>query len=211
MDGNKIRAARGLLGWTQKDIEIRTGILAQSVANIEKGKTGLSEANRRLIEQAFDLAGVEIIRGGVRFKRNLVTFLTGEDWYEKVLDDVYNTLLDQDGAEVLIDAVDFSKATPEIMNKVKKIREAGIAMRVTCEQGNTFIPGPLKEYRWIPSQYFKNSMSILYGEKVCISMAGKSGCMIFSEKDMAESQRNKFDLIWGFLDAPTESTASERI
>ena len=46
--------------------------------------------------------------------------------------------------------------------------------------------------------------------KVAISRANETGCMVIVDEELAEEEKNQFNLLWGLLQAPKESTADER-
>lgn len=71
----QIRAARGLLGWSQSDLAHRAGLSVPTVKRVETG-TGpkVSEAARSRIQQALEAGGVSFIGEngggpGVRLRR----------------------------------------------------------------------------------------------------------------------------------------------
>jgi predicted transcriptional regulator len=59
---SQIRAARGLLGWSQSDLAERAGVSLPTVKRVEAG-TGprVSDAARNKLRRTFESAGVEFI------------------------------------------------------------------------------------------------------------------------------------------------------
>ncbi len=55
------RAARALLGWTQKDLEVRCGVNQKTVADFERGSRTPFPRTLRDIVVAFEAAGVRFI------------------------------------------------------------------------------------------------------------------------------------------------------
>jgi transcriptional regulator with XRE-family HTH domain len=78
----QIRAARGLLGWTQAKLAAESGLSEISIQNIEKGATDPRASTLTAIERAFERAGVEFTNGarpGVRLQERCPTcFGTGD-------------------------------------------------------------------------------------------------------------------------------------
>ena len=207
----QIRAARGLLDWLQRDLAARAGISDISVVNIESGKTNPQPQTVDKIIRAFEAEGIVFTKQGVELRDETVQVLSGEDWFLAVLDDVYFTLMDKPDAELLIESGDERLSPPEVINRVRKIRNAGIKMRVMVEEGNTHLMGALKEYRYIPSANYNNQVSLIYGDKVAVCTDSSSAkSIIFRDALLAKARRNMFDLLWEFLEQPTESTAHER-
>ncbi len=65
------RAARGLLGWTIRDLMKQAGVSPNTVINLERGGTVRPETEAKLVE-AFAAFGVEITNGegtGVRLRK----------------------------------------------------------------------------------------------------------------------------------------------
>jgi len=57
----QIRAARGLLGWTQKDLAERCGFSTGAINRIEKGASDPKSSSLRLIQAVFEKEGIVFI------------------------------------------------------------------------------------------------------------------------------------------------------
>ncbi|WP_417583415.1 helix-turn-helix transcriptional regulator [Pelagibacterium sp.] len=62
----QIRAARGLVGWSQQDLAKKTGISRRSIMAIETSSAAARASTLKCIEQVFDEAGVEFLNEGSR-------------------------------------------------------------------------------------------------------------------------------------------------
>lgn len=209
-DAAKIRAARALLDWGQRDLAERSGVSHMAITNLEQGKTEPQSETIEKIQNAFELAGVVITLKGVEYKDVTVTTMDGDGWYLRLLDDVYYTLLDKPDAEYLTMCADDKVSTPDVNNRLKKIRNAGIRMRQLVQEGNTYLMGPIKEYRYIPQEQFRNNVSLIYGDKVAVCTEHGTKAIVFKDADLAATWRNIFDVMWNKLEEPKESTARER-
>lgn len=209
-DASKIRAARALLDWGQRDLAERSGVSHMAITNLEQGKTEPQSETIEKIQNAFELAGVIITLKGVEYKDVTVTTMDGDGWYLRLLDDVYYTLLDKPDAEYLTMCADDKVSTPDVNNRLKKIRNAGIRMRQLVQEGNTYLMGALKEYRYIPKEQFRNNVSLIYGDKVAVITEHGTKAMVFKDADLSATWRNIFDVLWNKLEEPKESTARER-
>lgn len=74
MTSAQVRAARGLLNWTVRDLAERAGIHRNTVTNIETGRFGGSADAISAIRSALEAAGVEFIAengggAGVRLRK----------------------------------------------------------------------------------------------------------------------------------------------
>lgn len=66
MTPEQCRAARALLGWSQKTLAARAGVSSTTIRSFEQGMREMMPANAQAIVHAFTDAGIEIIPGGVR-------------------------------------------------------------------------------------------------------------------------------------------------
>ncbi|MEM7720744.1 MAG: helix-turn-helix transcriptional regulator [Pseudomonadota bacterium] len=90
MTSAQVRAARGLLNWTVRDLAERAGVHRNTVTNIETERYGGSADALTAIGSAFEKAGVEFIPEngggvGVRLRRSYVD----EDGEARELDAVF--------------------------------------------------------------------------------------------------------------------------
>ena len=68
MDPGQSRAARGLLDWSQDDLVARSGVSKKTVADFERGMTRPYQRTLAALIAAFEAAGIEFIRRGVRVR-----------------------------------------------------------------------------------------------------------------------------------------------
>lgn len=206
----QIRAARALLNWSQKDLAERADISDVSVINYENEKRTPHQSTLNKIIQAFELAGILFTDHGLEYKKDVITTVEGEDWYLRVLDDVYYSLMDQKDAELLVICADDRSSPPAVNDRYRKIRNAGIRMRQLVEEGNTYLMGPLKEYRYMPRERFNNYVTLVYGNKVAVCTAENTKALIFNDSHLAKTWVNIFELMWSVLKEPEISDAKER-
>jgi len=70
-----VRAARGLLKWTQEELASRSGVAGATINLWENGKSRPTDLTKQQIRLAFERVGVEFTDGekpGVRWQRDLV-------------------------------------------------------------------------------------------------------------------------------------------
>lgn len=206
----QIKAARSLLNWTQDDLALRANISKYSVANTEVERTTPQKATLDKIVQALELAGIEFIEDGVRLRKDSITIIDGDGWYLRLLDDVHHTLIHHENPELLIEFADESKSPPEVVEKVIAMRKDGIKMRLLICEGDTYIMGPLEEYRYIPKKNFMNYVSIIYGEKIAVCTEGNVRAVVIKDPLLNLTRKNMFNLAWDILKKPTKSDAAIR-
>jgi transcriptional regulator with XRE-family HTH domain len=206
----QMRAARALLNWSQKDVAERAGLSELSITKFENEKSKPHQNSLEKIVQAFSLAGVVFTENGVDLKNDSTSVIEGDEWYSRLLEDVYHTLLAQDKKEFLCLCTDDKVSPPIINEKIRKIRGAGIAMRQLVEEGNTYLMGPLNEYRYIPKEKFKNYVTLIYGDKVAVCTEKNTKAIVFVDAHLSKTWTNVFEVLWASLKQPKISTADEK-
>ena len=68
MDPAQSRAARGLLNWTQSDLKEHSGVAKKTIVDFERGTTKPYGRTLAVMVAAFEAAGIEFIKGGVRLR-----------------------------------------------------------------------------------------------------------------------------------------------
>jgi transcriptional regulator with XRE-family HTH domain len=210
IDNIYIKAARALADWSQTELAERSNTSLSTIADIEAGRRKGGAATLAAIQKALAQQGVVFTEYGVEKRPTNIQTIEGENWWLRVLDDVYYTLLDQSTAEVLILCGDDRESSPDVVKMWRKIRNQGVAMRQLVREGNTYLMGGVNEYRWLPKEYFENYVTMIYGEKVCVCADDNTKAMIFKDQQLTKTWGNVFNLLWNNMENPNESTASER-
>lgn len=206
-----IRAAREALAWSQSALAKRAGVGQPTISAIEREETEApSSATLTAIEAAFLREGILMTANGIEWRTGASYEFSGADWWLQVLDDVYASLIDQPGAELVLVGADDRLSSATVNNRYRKIRNAGIRMRQFVCEGNTHLLGPLNEYRYVPANRFVNNVMLVYGERVGISADGETKALIVKDTKLAESWRNVVEIMWDALAQPQASTAHER-
>jgi transcriptional regulator with XRE-family HTH domain len=68
VDSSQSRAARGLLNWTQSDLKKQSGVAKKTIVDFERGTTKPHGRTLDAMVAAFETAGIEFIKGGVRMR-----------------------------------------------------------------------------------------------------------------------------------------------
>lgn len=206
---NQIKAARGLLEWTQEQLANHASLTIDQVRRFEGGKSQTVEI-LEAIHKAFVAEGIAFTTHGVELRNNSITVIEGDEWFLRLLDDVIFSLEGKPDAELLIECGDERQSPKEVVDRVRQLRDAGIKMRLLVEEGNTHLIGPLNEYRYIPKERFNNYVAFIYGDKFAICTENNTKALVFKDASLATTRRNIFDLLWDVLEKPTMSTADER-
>ncbi len=62
--------ARAALRWGVRDVASRAGVAVATVANFEGGRSQPRRASLAAIQRAFEAAGIEFLKDGVRLKQD---------------------------------------------------------------------------------------------------------------------------------------------
>ena len=206
----QIKAARALRQWDQKDLADQIGISMTALGNIETGKSRPSSQTLSKIIHVFSQEGIEFIIGGVRHRQDIVSFIGGEECFEKLMIDAYEDQKKIKG-EVLFKGADERKNSEIIDHMTLKMRDAGIRTRFLIEEGNSYILGNKEDYRCIPKKYYtSNDVTVIYGNKVAYYLGdgnikpvlSDASVMIIHHPVLAENARRDFEFLWAHCKSP---------
>lgn len=199
----QIRAARGLLNWTQKDLGNKAGVSREAIKNIENEISRPRQDTIRDIQNAFEIHGVEFLSGdGVRISDATVHILQGDDAIKDLWDDIYETLVGNNNKEVLVanntEPTHLGKDITEYLKMhLERLKAAKITEKIMCREGDTNFLGPITTYRWIPEDNFCDSPTFIYGNKIAMLIWGPPAKVtIINDAQYAESIRNLFKFSW---------------
>jgi len=213
VNASQIRAARALIDWSQDNLAAASELSVATIRKIESGHISPRDKTMDAIVVALKQAKVEFTPSmGVRLRSNDIVILEGDDCYLQLLDDIHHTTKGGKG-EVLFLYYD-ARLTSEFETDAEiRIRREGIKWRFLCEEGNTHLPFPLEEWRWLPKEFFKRNIQVIYGGKVALgcyidkSRELTTKMVIVDSAPLAESARNSFEFMWANCRKPTFSTA----
>ena len=205
---DQIRAARALLDWSQPQLAERAGVSTDLISKIENGVTDGSLKTISKIVGVFSREGIVFTQYGVERRDHVLYEIGGkEGWWMDVLEEVYLTLSEDDCKELILLCSDDSVSPPEVNDMYKQIRELGVTFRQLVEEGNTYLVGPLEEYRYIPSNFFLNNVTLIYGNKVAVCVEDNTKAIIFNDHDLMVAWKNIVDLLWDHLRQPKVTSA----
>lgn len=190
----QLRGARGVLDWSQQDLADKSDVSKSAIVNIEKEKVEPEASTLRKLKSALEKEGVFVSDEGI-IKRDLfnIQFST----YLDVLDDVERML--PNGGEVLIHCADDRKSSESVNKKLKDLREKKIKFRTTICEGNTFVSGDIRDYRWIDKDYFAESeVYVIYANRVVQHIVDKDKSIfsaVVSDKH-ARREKKQFEYWW---------------
>ncbi len=197
------RAARGLLGWTQKDLADSCGLSKTAINNFEKGHSDIKAESLNAVQMAFESADIEFLADqGLRKKLDKSSIIKGPNSMAQLLDDVYYTLKNT-GGELLITNTNEARHPqnkPEnLIQERSRLKKAGITERVIYNEKITNKWGNNSEScRIIPNGNHDNTnmTSFIYGKKVALEMWNQSMIVIIDSPDAHTSEQDRFETIW---------------
>jgi transcriptional regulator with XRE-family HTH domain len=204
----QIRAARGLLGWSQTDLANHVGLSVTSINQIERGLVTARLSNLEIIQKAFEHGGVQFTsQSGVRLKQNSFISMEGPKCISFMQDDLLETL--KDGGEVCAMGVSdrqYADADEKAMSGfLKHARAAGITERVIVEEGDNFFlfPPDVTQYRWIDKRFFYSLPFYTYKNKVAFIIWGDPIKLILIEdENLYNGFMTIFESFWSLSNRP---------
>ena len=198
----QIRAGRALLDWSQSDLADRAGLSVTGIARLENGTHKPNQSTLDKIHTAFTSAGLEFIDDGVRRARERLITFHGEDAYRTLMDDIYDTLKNNDQKEVrLINVKEFeSEKDPNLkytMKQIDRLQELGVQEFVLAEEGMSQFLSSEGTYRWIPDEYLRPYAIYIYGTRIGFIERGETiKVVILDNAYFADTLSSFFDFAW---------------
>lgn len=204
---NQMRSARAWLNWSRDDLAEKAGVVANTIAAIEKGD-GSSEPNARTLAKimgAFEAAGIEMTdEGGVRPRMNRVEYYTGMDGFRRFFDDIYDVVKHHAEPDVCIANVDeilFAKwlADYEPVHIARMATLNPPRYKVLVKQNDLNLrSSAYSEFRWVDADHFADVCIYLYGDKSAFIEFGTDSVSVTSvdNPSVSRSLRRMFGSAW---------------
>ncbi|MBI1326120.1 MAG: helix-turn-helix domain-containing protein [Alphaproteobacteria bacterium] len=208
----QIRAARGLLGWSQKDLAEAAGLSQTGIARIESGDSEATLKTLEKIKGAIESHFIEFVNGGVRQRVDYVEILDGSYAYLNLLDFILNTP-DAEQKEILFWGADERRSSEAVTEKTRALRAKKIKMRFLVRPQDTYCMGAPVEYRWLPQTlYVESDVKVIFGNYLAYLLGDKTlkKVVLIHDRQIAEESRRMFDYLWDNGDGPQKSTAPIR-
>jgi len=208
LSSQQIRAGRGLLNLSQRELAENAGLSLNALNNIERDVGNPRADTLQNIRNALEGQGVEFLEGhGVRLKGEILDIekIEGPD-IVTLLNHFYNDFLSvlQAGGEVLYMGIDnrrFEHNDKERLRAYKRFEDE--AIRREINERLLFLEGDLNflsrrnNYRWVPKELFGEIPMAIYGDNVSIILWGPPmRLVVIRNAAIAETFRRQFDAIW---------------
>ncbi len=212
----QIKAARGLLGWSQKDLAAASSVSLRAVAKIELEQVTPRKETLLAIKCAFEKEGVVFLGFHGLEKRDekleLKTF-TGKEGLQKIQTDILRTL--PRGGEVLLANVDNDKHWSRDSESIKLIKrwveereKLGIITRCLVCEGEKFFLQNRELYRIVPQELFSQVPYYIYGDKTVFMLLAQLPIrsILIENALLTEAFRNQFEYSWKIGKKPSSSS-----
>ena len=199
----QVRAARGLLNWTQSELADKCNLTKATIANIENDKHHLTSKTANKIHQAFRSAKVEfLINDGIRSKFDIVKTLDGREGVIYLLNDIYDSVKDVGGC-VKISGIEKKSLIKIIDNEYLEMHENRMdkvnnlsSKILSSDEAEDIEYKSYREYRQIPSEYFFPLPIYIYDRKVAFVMLDPLRVLLIENFHLFLVNSNQFDMIW---------------
>lgn len=208
---SQIRAARGLLNWSQKDLADRAGVTEATVRNAEKDDATPNSKTLERVARALELSGVLLTENEGVMRAQAIKTLVGENATNDLLDDVFFTLKNI-GGETIISGL--SEPTLEdqqkynfeyLLDHIERLKNYRITERILLKEGDTNFLAPKEWYRWIKEEYFSPYPFQAYGDKIAlIDWGPPKKIIIIENKFFSKTFKNFFDFAWNHSSLPKD-------
>ena len=206
----QIRAARGLLNWTQRQLAEAAGISTRNLVLIEKGSVKPRPETLGYIQQALEKAHVMFTENrGVQLfaERFDVEKYEGPSCVDTLLNDTLKTLQTQSG-DYLLAVTDERKFSANASTKswttyYQQMATQGLKERILLRKGDHHFIGVPTSYRWVDEDVFGTVPYSVYGDRLSIITWGPPVRMvIIRNASIAETFRRQFEINWANAEIP---------
>ena len=196
----QLKAARSLLGWTQRELAAKSGVALASVANLEQGKGKARGKTYQAVQHALEQEGIEFTpEPGVRLRREKFQFrlLEGHESVFELWNDIF-AALSPAGGEVLISGVDeriwLEKYKAELPSFLKRQVALNIHPRLLVAEGDHLVLGGPDVYRAVPRTLFQQVPHYVYADRFAIINWGPPQRILLVQNALiAETFRRQFE------------------
>jgi len=202
----QIRAARGLLGWTQAHLAESASVSRSTVAGIENDTGNPTQELLARIRSVFESNQVEFLpQEGVRFRQPLIHHDDLPDANRRLLDDIYLAALQfklkTGTSDILIFGLreeDSQKSVGDLLAAhLERLKQAGLQEKILCAPDTRTFVAPRASYRRLTELSPSQNPIQIYGEKIAVIHWRPKEFVITIESELiASALRSMFYQLW---------------
>lgn len=203
MTPSLIRAARGLLGWQQKDLAKAAGLSLSAVNNFERELGRTRSVTIQGMVAALEEGGVEFLAGGAIRQADDVHHVrrfSGLDFTHKLNEDIFLAVR-KPGEKIYTCSTDetrwydpdLKKATAKYLSWREKM---GVKEFFLVPEGNTVFESPRQQYRYLPSNMIGKITYVIYGDRIAFISWRKKQIFILRGEELLAPFREQFKFLW---------------
>jgi transcriptional regulator with XRE-family HTH domain len=197
----QIRAARGLLGWSQSDLAESSGLSKNGICDLEMGKVLPRTQTLEKLQRCFETHGIQFaLHDGVQMRQDIfhVTHYEGKNIFGNYFQDLIETMRQQ---KVMAlhhsDDAAFAKSYPnEFFWYYSQMLKHDLKERLLIPDNKLFRYAPYSttECRLCPRDVFGTVGYSVYGDKFALYMPNR--LVVIENKEIAETYRQQFKFDW---------------
>ncbi|WPX96018.1 helix-turn-helix transcriptional regulator [Candidatus Bandiella euplotis] len=202
----QVRAARGLLNWTQSELADRCNLTKATIANIENEKHHLTSKTADKIYQAFTEANIEFLgNDGLRSKVEVIKVFEGKNGVHMLLDEVYESVKENGGC-VKVSGIDENLLQETLdkdyiamhINRMQRVKNLTFQVLISNRDFNPYARKYV-EYRAVPSEYFFPLPIYIYDRKVAAIIFNPIRVILIENFHLFLAHSNQFEMVWEMI------------
>lgn len=215
----QMRAARAMLDLSQGEVAKSLGIAANTLSNIESGKTDVPASRLKEMQAFYEGKGVEFtVDEGVKRSTYHIQVYNGVEGFRKFYDDLYDVAKTQGGefcvnnvSEAIFDKWHGSqeRLKEHVDRMAAVIRDnPDFRMRIIIQEDDmNFRASKYAQYKWASKDKFSDISFYVYGDKLAILIFEDDDVYItvMPNKRVAEAYRKQFNMAWEMAHEPVTS------
>lgn len=201
--GTQVRAARGLLGWSQDDLAKATKLSKGTIRNLEGGAMSPRHATMSIIQQALEQSGIEFTGNeGVRRRYDEIRIYQGPNSCDEFFDDMLHAVNEQGGEvlcvlrshEITTECCGITKTALGRFASISKITPVKCLVGESLESS---LLSPSFQFRTILKQHAGPVSYFVYGRFYAVILAeDPPRFVIFSSLSATLEHRSHFFALW---------------
>ncbi len=205
----QIRAARGLIGWSQTDLATAARLSRSTVIAFEKGGGNPSRDLTLRLRTVLEERQVEFLpQEGVRFREPTTSYDNMPGANRRLLNEIYSNALayqEKTGIDdILIYGLredDADESLGDYLTQhIERLRLAGLKEKILYFSDTTTFVAPMPWYRLLKGADISNRHFppiVIFGESVAVvQFEPQVTVTVVHSKAIAEASRHMFEFIW---------------